>query len=737
VARGVMSTISSGTTITSGIAFGTTAGAGTYTSPLVIEANAAIVATSGIAIYGPATQAWTLANDGTIGGGAGTVDVDVLAGIDLRAGGSIGNTGLITGYSGIYIYAAAGTVSNSGTILGGTGASGWGIYFGAGGTVTNSAGTIAGRRSVEIRGGGSVANTGAGRIAGAYAVYIGGGIGRVTNGGTILGTSHGAVELWTGGYVGNTGTGLIEGFRGVYIRGGIGTVANSATIIGTSSYGVRLATGGTVVDSGRISGGTGTAVSFGGTGGNLLVLEPGYGLGGGVYGSTIGTDTIELAGTVGAAVTASYNGLTLTNFENVLFGGGGHATLVVTNISGTLGVTISGFDQTSEAIDLTVIGSDGTISNFDTLTNLITVSGSGGTVTFQLDGSDAASFTTAPDGAGGTELTPVCYCRGTLILTPAGEVAVEDLAIGDLVMTLSGAARPVKWIGRRAYDGRFVADNRAVLPVRITAGALADGVPARELRVSPGHALYFDGELVRAEHLLNGATIVQEAAGERVEYFHIELETHDILFADGAPAESYADCDNRGKFHNAGEFAALYPDDAREHWQYCAPLLQWEAAGTDAIRAALLARATALGHALDLDPDLHLVVDGAVIRPVAVEDRVWRFRVPAGSAAVALASRSVAPAEVWAETRDRRRLGVPVERLVLDDGDLRIEAGHGHERLNDGFHADEPTHRWTDGLAHLPEAWLAAFPGAVTLEVRLFPNGLPYRLPPPAAAEAA
>jgi hypothetical protein len=243
--------------------------------------------------------------------------------------------------------------------------------------------------------------------------------------------------------------------------------------------------------------------------------------------------------------------------------------------------------------------------------------------------------------------------------------------------------------------------------------------------------------LVRAEHLLNGATIIQEAAADLVEYFHIELETHDILIADGAPAESYIDCDNRGKFHNAADFARLYPDDDRPHWQYCAPLLEWEAVETDAIRAALLERATALGHALDLDPDLHLVVDGAVVRPETVEDRLYRFLVPACSACVSLASRSVAPAEVDASARDQRRLGVPVERLVLADDDLRIEAGHGHKGLARGFHDDEATHRWTDGIAHLPEGWLRAFPGAVTLEVQLFPSDLPYRRSPDLRRTAA
>ncbi len=94
-----------------------------------------------------------------------------------------------------------------------------------------------------------------------------------------------------------------------------------------------------------------------------------------------------------------------------------------------------------------------------------------------------------------------------------------------------------------------------------------------------------------------------------------------------------------------------------------------------------------------------------------------------------LASHSTVPAEVVADSSDIRRLGVPVERIVLHDADLSIEAWHGHAALQEGFHEDENTHRWTDGLARLPETWPRSFPGAFTLEVHVVPSGLSYRLP--------
>ncbi len=208
--------------------------------------------------------------------------------------------------------------------------------------------------------------------------------------------------------------------------------------------------------------------------------------------------------------------------------------------------------------------------------------------------------------------------------------------------------------------------------------------------------------------------------------FPHRAEGHDIIFADGAPAETYVDCDNRFMFQNAGEFAALYPGDKRPAWDFCAPRREPGSPELAAIRAALLERAERLGYARDLDPELHLVVDGAVVTALSVSGLAYRFEIPAGSSAIWLVSRSAVPAEIEVVSRDRRRLGVPVERVVLCDGDLSIEAWHGHIGLSDGFHDDEATHRWTDGLGRLPGALLRPFAGAVVLELHLVLSTLAY-----------
>jgi hypothetical protein len=166
-----------------------------------------------------------------------------------------------------------------------------------------------------------------------------------------------------------------------------------------------------------------------------------------------------------------------------------------------------------------------------------------------------------------------CYCAGTLIRTPCGNERVEKLQIGDEVMTASGAARPIKWIGRRSYLGRFVTGRKDILPICIKAGALDDNVPKRDLWISPNHAMYLDGVLIEAKDLVNGTSIVQAERADKVEYVHIELESHDVIIAEGALAETFIDDDSRFMFHNAHEYRVLYPAAATLLAQYCAPRL--------------------------------------------------------------------------------------------------------------------------------------------------------------------
>jgi hypothetical protein len=154
---------------------------------------------------------------------------------------------------------------------------------------------------------------------------------------------------------------------------------------------------------------------------------------------------------------------------------------------------------------------------------------------------------------------------------------------------MSGAARPIKWIGRRGYLGRFAQGKKDILPICIKASAIDDHVPRRDLWISPHHAMYLDGVLIEAIDLVNGVTIVQAEEIEKVEYFHIELESHDVLIAEGSLSESYVDDDNRGLFHNAHEYAAR-DEEASGPARYCAPRLG-EGYQVEAVRRHLALRA--------------------------------------------------------------------------------------------------------------------------------------------------
>jgi hypothetical protein len=168
-------------------------------------------------------------------------------------------------------------------------------------------------------------------------------------------------------------------------------------------------------------------------------------------------------------------------------------------------------------------------------------------------------------------------------------MAVETLAICDKVMTAQGVARPIRWIGRRSYSGRFARGNH-VLPICIKAGALEEDLPRRDLWISPNHAMFLHGALIEAQDLVNGVSIVQADSIERLDYFHIELETHDIIVAEGALSESFVDDDSRGMFQNVHEFQALYPNERARPDPYCAPRVAF-GARVEAARRQIARRA--------------------------------------------------------------------------------------------------------------------------------------------------
>ena len=193
-----------------------------------------------------------------------------------------------------------------------------------------------------------------------------------------------------------------------------------------------------------------------------------------------------------------------------------------------------------------------------------------------------------------TDAGPVCFASGTAIRTIRGDVPVERLAVGDHVVTTSGEARPIRWLGHRTIDCRRTPRAAAVMPVRIAAHAFGPERPARDLLVSPGHSICVDvlGEvLIPAGSLLNGTSVTQVEV-EAVTYWHVELDRHDIVLAENLPAESYLEMGNRGFFIEAGIPVLDGRPDApiRTHADFCRPFHDGGPV-VEAVRARLGAQA--------------------------------------------------------------------------------------------------------------------------------------------------
>jgi Hint domain len=182
-----------------------------------------------------------------------------------------------------------------------------------------------------------------------------------------------------------------------------------------------------------------------------------------------------------------------------------------------------------------------------------------------------------------------CFLYGTQVLTTKGEARVEEIAVGDLVVTARGDRLPVKWIGRRRFTKNGGSSwQTVVLPVRISRFAIDNQTPHADLYVSPAHALFIDGVLIPAIHLVNGASIVQvmPEGVEDIQYFHIELETHEVIFAEGAAVETLLVTNGRESFDNFFEYERLYGTDNRPAMTSYAPLVCYNG-GRSELRALM------------------------------------------------------------------------------------------------------------------------------------------------------
>jgi hypothetical protein len=427
---------------------------------------------------------------------------------------------------------------------------------------------------------------------------------------------------------------------------------------------------------------------------------------------------LTVAGDLGGAgpVTIEGNGEfsvmgTVEATESVTFGGPDGLLQIAD--APDFGAGINGF-ASGDTIGLTglafVSGATASIAG-----GVLSVSSGGVTDTLLVSGlADDTRFSTLADPGGtGLEIGVLCFCAGTRIRTPGGEVPVERLTRGDVVLTRAGMARPIVWIG----TGRVLATRgrrSAATPVILRKGALADNVPYADLRVTKGHSFYLDEQLIPAEFLVNHRSIHWDDRAQEVELYHIELDTHDVLLANGAPAESYRDDGNRWLFQNASDSWEQPP---------LAPFAPVVTGGpiVDAVWARLLARSGPRpGVPLTDDPDLHLVVDGVRVEVEQSDGATVLFSLPAWPVRLRIASRASVPAELGF-ARDPRLLGVALHRIELRQGLRRDVVDSADTRLVEGFHAFEPdlAVRWTNGDAILPDSVFETFEGPLRVVLHI------------------
>jgi hypothetical protein len=472
-----------------------------------------------------------------------------------------------------------------------------------------------------------------------------------------------------------------------------------------------------LTNAGTIIGNSGIAVLFGGTGSNRLVLDPGGGFSGTVVGSTsIGaSNTLELASAASAG-TLSGLGTEFTNFGPIVFDTGADWS-ISGNTAGLAG-TISGFAQ-GDTIEIT--GFEVSRSIFSG--GVLALQSGTGDATLDLPGVISTAHFDVTRNSAGTEVTIACFRDGTRILTASGGSTVENLRIGDLVVTRSGQPRPIKWIGHRHVDCRRHPRPEEVWPVRICPDAFGSRKPRRDLWLSPDHAVFIEGVLTPIRYLINGATIVQEPL-DSVTYWHVELDRHDVILAEGLSCESYLDTGNRGAFANGGPAVQMHADFAMRIWdnEACAKLVL-SGPRLAAARRRLLKRSEALGFATADDPALHLTVDDKPIEPRVIAGGMHRFALPADARVAGIISRSGVPAEIGATASDRRRLGVMVERIILRQPGRSLEIPLDTIPMDDGFypleHEAERRWRWTNGNARLTIPNGFAHDGTVLVDLHI------------------
>ncbi|WP_181161387.1 Hint domain-containing protein [Labrys okinawensis] len=451
-----------------------------------------------------------------------------------------------------------------------------------------------------------------------------------------------------------------------------------------------------------------------------------FGAGGGTFTVNAGGTILDLSGTsiTGFADNSGLNHLAFQNTSGVM------AHYSITNNAGNT-QTIRVLDASGHVIASATISGQGLAAGTYT-------AGDPGPLTITTSGSTLTI----------TDLAVVCFLAGTRIRTATGEVAIEDIRVGDEVfVSVEGRdeLRPVTWIG----SGHVLSNPSRPLdmggyPVRILKDAIAEGLPYRDLLVTAEHSFFFEGKLVPIRMLVNGRSIFYDRSFQTYTYYHVELAEHAIIQANGMLSESYLDTGNRKNFV-AQHGVVPFPGKAKDWASDAAAPLCVDRAFVEPIFRAIEARAALRNDPVRSQPveltreaDLHLVTEsGRIIRQAREADGMALFMIPSNVRSVRIVSRASRPADtIGPYVDDRRFLGVLVGAVTLQDGNVRREIDtHLTAGTLRGWSVPEGARRWTDGDAVLPLGERA--PNAIAmLGLQILAAG-PYLVEADAAAEAA